>query len=159
MTGRQNYRVNSEDFQSSISNAYGFLQNSQCTIFIGVGSSGILGKYGARFFSNVGHFSLFIDDPWLPVLQKLAENTVTIALSESGSTRQTVSIASQLQQRGSKLISIINNSNSVLAKMADCNISYHISEALVNERNVTTQIPVLYIIETLAKKLYNSSRQ
>lgn len=151
--------INSEDFQSSISNAYGFLQNSQCTIFIGVGSSGILGKYGARFFSNVGHFSLFIDDPWLPVLQKLAENTVTIALSESGSTRQTVSIASQLQQRGSKLISIINNSNSVLAKMADCNISYHISEALVNERNVTTQIPVLYIIETLAKKLYNSSRQ
>lgn len=107
----------------------------------------------------MGHFSLFIDDPWLPVLQKLAENTVTIALSESGSTRQTVSIASQLQQRGSKLISIINNSNSVLAKMADCNISYHISEALVNERNVTTQIPVLYIIETLAKKLYNSSRQ
>ena len=73
--------INSEDFQSSISNAYGFLQNSQCTIFIGVGSSGILGKYGARFFSNVGHFSLFIDDPWLPVLQKLAENTVTIALS------------------------------------------------------------------------------
>ena len=107
----------------------------------------------------MGHFSLFIDDPWLPVLQKLAENTVTIALSESGSTRQTVSIASQLQQRGSKLISIINNSNSVLAKMADCNISYHISEALVNERNVTTQIPVLYIIETLAMKLYNSSRQ
>ena len=151
--------VNSEDFQNSINTAYDYLKKSQCTIFIGIGSSGILGKYGARYFSNVGHFSLFIDDPWLPVLQKLSENTVTIALSESGTTRQTVSIASQLQQRGSTLISITNNSNSVLAKMANCNISYHVSEALVNERNVTTQIPVIYIIETLAKKIYNSGKQ
>lgn len=151
--------INSADFQENIEKAYEYLKKSQCTIFIGIGSSGVLGKYGARYFSNVGHFSLFIDDPWLPVLQKLSENTVTIALSESGMTRQTVSIASQLQQRGSTLISITNNSNSILAKMADCNISYHVSEALVNERNVTTQIPVIYIIETLAKKMYNSDNQ
>ena len=136
--------------------AFQYLRKSRCTIFIVVGSSGMLGKYGARYFSNVGRFSLFIDDPWLPVLQDLAENTVTIALSESGLTSQTITIASQLQERGSRLISITNNANSVLARMADCNISYHVAEALVNERNVTTQIPVIYIIETLAKKLYNS---
>lgn len=146
----------SEDFQESIEMAFQYLRKSRCTIFIGVGSSGMLGKYGARYFSNVGRFSLFIDDPWLPVLQDLAENTVTIALSESGLTSQTITIASQLQERGSRLISITNNANSVLARMADCNISYHVAEALVNERNVTTQIPVIYIIETLAKKLYNS---
>lgn len=146
----------SEDFQESIEMAFQYLRKSRCTIFIGVGSSGMLGKYGARYFSNVGRFSLFIDDPWLPVLQDLAENTVTIALSESGLTGQTITIASQLQERGSRLISITNNANSVLARMADCNISYHVAEALVNERNVTTQIPVIYIIETLAKKLYNS---
>ena len=84
---------------------------------------------------------------------------MTIALSESGMTRQTVSIASQLQQRGAALVSITNNGNSVLAKMADCNISYHVTEKMVNDRNVTTQIPVLYIIETLAKKLYNGKNQ
>lgn len=146
----------SEDFQESIEMAFQYLRKSRCTIFIGVGSSGMLGKYGARYFSNVGRFSLFIDDPWLPVLQDLAENTVTIALSESGLTSQTITIASQLQERGSRLIFITNNASSVLARMADCNISYHVAEALVNERNVTTQIPVIYIIETLAKKLYNS---
>lgn len=149
-------QVRSEDFQESIEKAFQYLRESRCTIFIGVGSSGMLGKYGARYFSNVGRFSLFIDDPWLPVQQDLAENTVTIALSESGLTSQTITIASQLQERGSRLISITNNANSVLARMADCNISYHVAEALVNERNVTTQIPVIYIIETLAKKLYNS---
>lgn len=148
-------QARSEDFRESIEAAFQYLKKSRCTIFIGVGSSGMLGKYGARYFSNVGRFSLFIDDPWLPVLQDLAEDTVTIALSESGMTSQTVVIASQLQERGSKLISITNNANSVLAKMADCNISYHVAEALVNERNVTTQIPVIYILEVLAKKLYN----
>ena len=42
--------------------------------------------------------------------------------------------------------------------MADCNISYHVTERMVNERNVTTQVPVLYIMETLAKKLYNNQQ-
>lgn len=149
-------QVRSDDFQEGIEAAFQYLRKSRCTIFIGVGSSGMLGRYGARYFSNVGRFSLFIDDPWLPVLQDLAEDTVTIALSESGMTSQTVAIASQLQERGSKLVSITNNANSVLARMADCNISYHVAEALVNERNVTTQIPVIYILEALAKKLYNS---
>ena len=149
-------QVRSEDFQESIEAAFQYLRKSRCTIFVGVGSSGMLGRYGARYFSNVGRFSLFIDDPWLPVLQDLSEDTVTIALSESGLTSQTITIVSQLQERGSRLISITNNANSVLARMADCNISYHVAEALVNERNVTTQIPVIYIIEMLAKKLYNS---
>ncbi len=151
--------IRSGDFQDSINRAYQYLSGSRCTIFIGIGSSGILGRYGARYFSNVGQFSLFIDDPWQPVLQNMSEDTVTIALSESGMTRQTVSIASQLQQRGAALVSITNNGNSVLAKMADCNISYHVTEKMVNDRNVTTQIPVLYIIETLAKKLYNGKNQ
>lgn len=148
-------RIHSADFLDSISKAHQYLARSRCTIFIGIGSSGILGRYGARYFSNVGQFSLFIDDPWLPILQDVSEDTVTIALSESGTTQQTVTIASQLQQRGCTLISITNSGNSVLAKMADCNISYHVTEKFVNERNVTTQIPVLYIIETLAKKLHH----
>ena len=151
--------VRSEEFQNSINRAYQYLSGSKCTIFIGIGSSGMLAKYGARYFSNVGLFSLYIDDPWLPVLQNMTENTVTIALSESGMTKQTVQIAMQLQQRGSTLISVTNNANSVLARMADCNISYHVAEAMVNERNVTTQIPVIYILETLAKKIYNKNNQ
>lgn len=148
-------RIRSQDFQESLDKAQGYLAKAKCIIFIGIGTSGILGKYGARYFSNVGYFSLFIDDPWLPILQNPSEGTVMIVLSESGMTRQTLYIASHLQQRGCPLISITNNGNSVLAKMADCNISYHVTERIVNDRNVTTQIPVLYIIETLAKKLYN----
>lgn len=152
-------RIRSADFQESLNQAHMYLSKSKCILFIGIGTSGILGKYGARYFSNVGHFSLFIDDPWLPILQNPSEGTVMIALSESGMTKQTVYIASHLQQRGCPLIAITNSKNSVLAKMADCSISYHVTEKIVNDRNVTTQVPVLYIIETLAKKLYNHENQ
>lgn len=148
-------RIRSQDFQESLDKAHEYLVKAKCILFIGIGTSGILGKYGARYFSNVGYFSLFIDDPWLPILQNPSEGTVMIVLSESGMTRQTLYIASHLQQRGCPLISITNNANSVLAKMADCNISYYVTERIVNDRNVTTQVPVLYIMKTLARKLYN----
>ncbi|MCI8837152.1 MAG: MurR/RpiR family transcriptional regulator [Hungatella sp.] len=147
-------RIRCQDFQESLDKALSYLVRAKCILFIGIGTSGMLGKYGARYFSNVGYFSLFIDDPWLPILQNPSEDTVLIVLSESGTTRQTLYIASHLQQRGCPLISVTNNANSVLAKMSDCNISYHVTAKMVNERNVTTQVPVLYIIETLAKKLY-----
>ena len=124
---------------------------------IGIGTSGILAKYGARFFSNVGRFSLYVDDPYLPILQDMTDNTVTIALSESGITQQTVNLAVQLKERGSVLISITNNSTSTLAKIADHTISYHVPEILINQTNITTQVPVLYILETLARQFIKTA--
>ena len=148
------YYVDSKEFQTSIEQAFLLLKESKQIIFTGIGSSGTLGKYGARYFSNIGHFSFYVEDPWQPILQDLTNHTVAIALSESGTTSQTIDIASQLKERGSLLITVTNNENSTLAKIADCVVAYHVPEVIVNRSNITTQIPVLYIIETLAKKLY-----
>lgn len=146
--------INSPDFQDSIEHAFSILKQSDRIIFVGIGSSGILGKYGARYFSNVGYFSLYIDDPWLPVLHNVSDSTATIALSESGSTIETLDIAKQLKERGSSLISITNGGDSPLAGISDCSIVYYVSKLSANRMNITTQVPVVYILETLAKKLY-----
>lgn len=147
-------RIDSKDFQDSIEEAFQLIKDSRRTIFIGIGSSGILGKYGARYFSNVGHFSLYVEDPFLPILQDLTEDTITIALSESGATQQTIYLANQMKSRGSLLVSITNNASSALAKMSDCSVTYHVPEIMTNNTNITTQVPVVYILETLAMKLY-----
>lgn len=149
-------RINAADFQNKINEAFALLQRSSRIIFIGIGSSGILGKYGARYFSNVGHFSLYVDDPYLPILQDLTDKTVTIALSVSGNTKETVFIANQMKERGSSLLAITNNEGSILNKMADCSITYHVPEVITNGTNITTQVPVIFILETLAKKFYNA---
>ena len=145
-------RIDSREFRESIEDAFSILKDSNRILLIGIGTSGILAKYGARYFSNVGRFSLYVDDPYLPILQDMTDDTVTIALSESGITQQTVNLAVQLKERGSVLISITNNSTSTLAKIADHTISYHVPEILINQTNITTQVPVLYILETLARQ-------
>lgn len=144
-------RIDSKEFQDSLDDAFSILKDSQRIILIGIGTSGILAQYGARFFSNVGRFSLYVDDPYLPILQDLSEDTVTIALSESGNTQQTINLAMQLKERGSLLLSITNHPGSTLEKISDYSITYHVPEILVNHTNITTQVPVLYILETLAR--------
>lgn len=150
--------IDSPDFEESIDEAFHMLVSSQRIIFIGVGSSGILGKYGARFFSNVGWFSLFVDDPWLPVLQDM-DGAVTIALSVSGATMQTLNLANQMKLRGSRLVSVTNTPGSALSRISDCNIFYHVPLVMANRTNITTQVPVIYILETLANQLYAACGQ
>lgn len=148
-------RIDSKEFQDSLNEAFSILKDSQRIILIGIGTSGILAQYGARFFSNVGRFSLYVDDPYLPILQDLSEDTVTIALSESGNTQQTINLAMQLKERGSLLLSITNHPGSTLDRISDYSITYHVPEILVNHTNITTQVPVVYILETLARNFYS----
>ncbi|SUI62967.1 D-arabinose 5-phosphate isomerase [Serratia marcescens] len=123
-------------------------------IFVGISTSGALGKYGARFFSNVGKFSTHIDDPYYPVNSDMYKNAVAIMLSVSGETEEILRLASQFSLHHCKIISITNNETSSLARLADFNLSYHVPQHLIGgHHNITTQIPVLYIIETIGKRL------
>ena len=123
-------------------------------IFIGIGSSGILAEYGARYFSSLGKFSMYIKDPHFPIHSKLRNNSVTIALSVSGENNFTVTHLNQLKQEGSKIISITNNKLSTIAKISDINIPYYVTEEFFEEANITTQVPVVYILESMAREIH-----
>lgn len=155
-------RVQTKAFQENIREAVGMLMKSASIIFIGVGSSAIMGKYGARYFNNVGWFSFSIDDPFTPVFRGKNENIVTIALSVSGETEQTLLLAEKLKRRGSQLISITNKSNCSLAKMSDCNINYYFPmyKTSKGEYDITSQMAVVFILELIGRQLngiYNST--
>lgn len=156
-------RAQTEAFQASLEKALAILIKSTSIVFIGTGSSGVMGKYGARYFNNVGWFSLCIEDPFTPIYRGQNNTTVVIALSVSGVTEQTVAHANQLKNRGCPLITITNSANCTLAQMADCSISYYIpsirikidpqAEQDLNGYDITSQIPVMYILETLGRRL------
>lgn len=125
-------------------------------IFVGAGSSGTLGKYGARFFSNIGKFSNHIDDPYYPVSTDMYKNAVAIVLSVSGETPEIIKLAKQFLIHQCKIVSITSNNKSTLALMADFNVSYHVSRVLIaNEYDITTQVPVIYILESIGRQLAN----
>lgn len=147
-------RAEMEAYQAALKKAADILAQSTSIVFIGTGNSGIIGKYGARYFNNAGWFSLSIDDPFTPVYKGQSDTTVVVALSVSGETEQTISQASQLKERGCPLISITNSSNCTLAQMSDCNIAYYIPTIRIKEYfDLTSQIPVLLTIETLGRRL------
>lgn len=147
-------RVETAAYQEALHKALKILTKSKTIVFIGTGTSGVMGKYGARYFNNVGWFALCIDDPFTPVYRGENETTVVIALSVSGNTEQTIQMANQLKNRGCPLISITNSSNSPLAQMSDCNISYYIPEIRLEKfYDLTSQIPVVFTIETLGRRL------
>lgn len=147
------HTVTSTAYEESIVKVTEMIQEAGQLIFIGIGTSGILGKYGARYFSNIGKFSQYIEDPYYPIGNDM-EKTVVIALSESGETQQTLKLAERFKRHNCKIFSITNGSSCTLAKMSDYNLSYFVPKRLVQEEyNITTQVPVIYLLETIGRRL------
>ncbi len=143
-----------DDFEEKMKKAARQIAETNNVIFIGIGSSGILAEYGARYFSSLGKFSMYIKDPHFPIHSKLQKNSVTIALSVSGENPFTVTHVNQLKQEGSRIISITNTKFSTIAKISDLNIPYYITEEFHDKANITSQVPVVYILESIAREIY-----
>ncbi len=146
--------VNNDEFDTLLNKAVEIILSSERVIFVGAGTSGSLAKYGARFFSNIGKFSNHIDDPYFPVTNDMAKNALAIVLSVSGETEEILRFAGQFSLHRCKVMSITSHENSPLAKLADFNLSWHVPQTRIGGvYDITTQIPVIYILETLGRKL------
>ena len=147
-------RANSSAFEEKLLFAVDVIRKADLTIFIGIGSSGILAKYGARYFSNMGHFAVGLEDALYPIESFHWKNTVVIAFSESGETEKLIEAINQFKQKKCCVLSITNSPLSTLAKLSDWNFSYNLNPRRINGGyNGTTQVPVLFIIEALAKRI------
>ena len=147
-------RTNSNAFEEKLSAAVQMLRNSDMIIFIGMGSSGTLAKYGARYFSNLGHFAVGLEDALYPIEFFQWKNTAVLAISESGETSRLMEAIHQFKQKNCKILSITNSSFSTLAKLSDWNFSYHLKPQRINGGyNGTTQVPALFVMEALAKRI------
>lgn len=147
-------RANSSAFEDKLLFAVEALKKADLTIFIGMGSSGTLARYGARYFSNLGHFAVGLEDALYPIDAFCWNNTVVIALSESGETERLIEAINQFKQKKCCVLSITNSPVSTLAKLSDWNFSYHLESKRMNGGyNGTTQIPVIFIMEALAKRI------
>jgi DNA-binding MurR/RpiR family transcriptional regulator len=138
------------NLESHIQKMAELVLSTEKIIFVGTGSSGILAEYGARYFSSLGKFSSFIKDPFYPINSKELKNSTSIILSVSGETDFTLNLANQLKVEGSNIISITNSKNCQLAKISDINIAYYVTEVYLGDSNITSQMPVMYILEESA---------
>lgn len=148
-------KIEGSDLDRKIEELCELVQSATNIIFVGAGSSGILCKYAARYLSSIGKFAVHIDDPFFPTNFRYYDNCLIIALSVSGETPTIIDNIIRMKKENRSIVSITNNENSTIAKMSDLNLSYYVQEVKVGESNITTQLPLLYIIERIGKKLYN----
>lgn len=147
-------RTESDEFNQKLDEVASLLYYAQKIILIGVGNSGILAKYGARYLSSVGKLAQHIDDPYYPVPSGYYDSSVIIILSVSGESDQTMEQLKRFTSFNCVTIAITSSEMSTIAKMSDVTLTYYVPIDRGNlEVDLTTQVPVLYILEKLGKKL------
>jgi DNA-binding MurR/RpiR family transcriptional regulator len=148
-------RSQTPELVEKISMAAKLIAEANNIIFIGIGSSGIMGEYGARFFSNLGICSMYIKDPYYPIHSRIQRDSVTIALSTRGENPYVLPYLQRIKQEKNKIISITNNRQSTMAKISDISIPYYVKEEYHEIIDLTTHTPVIFLIEWLGQEVYN----
>lgn len=143
-----------EEFNNLLNGVADDIIQSEYVFFFGIGSSGILGKYGARFLSDIGKYSQYIDDPFYPTPKYEGKDNLLIVLSVSGESREVIAQVEQYKQKQVKVISITNTENCTVARMADVSLTYYMPLIMLDrEYNVTTQVPLVLILEMIGHKV------
>lgn len=132
------------------------IQEARYVLFIGVGSSGALAEYGARYFTNIGLESYAISDPYQSVMGKGTADVLNIILSASGETEKIIDSTMKLRENPeARIISITNLGETTLSKLSDINLTYNFqTEYSIYDplENLTSQLPVVAYLEILAHK-------
>jgi len=124
-------------------------------ILMGMGTSGIMAKFGARYLSNMGKLVHYVDDPFYPVPDEFYKDFMIIIISTSGETREMIDKIHKFKTLNATTIAITNSATSTMAKLSDFSLSYYVPienrSDNISIHDVTTQVPVIYLIERLGK--------
>lgn len=144
--------MQTDEYQSKLYQAVEMLCQADRVLIAGIGSSCRVAQYAARYFSGVGLFTFCMDDPFFPLRMNHSVQTLAVLLSVSGETGEIIDIANRLKAESCPLISITNTGACTLARMSNLNLTYYVTPIREGQLDLTTQVPPLYIMETLAKR-------
>lgn len=139
------------------------LQAGRILVF-GVGTSGYLAEYGAHFLASTGLDASALSDLFYPLPTVGPEVMAVLVLSVSGETGPMIYQIDACRKRGAKIISITNTDQCTAAKMSDVNFPYYMPLAYSVQGDgvqtaLTTQIPVVYLLEALTGRIYEKMRE
>lgn len=146
--------VQSDKYETLLEQACDMIMASDNIIMRGTGSSGVLGEYGARYLSNIGCYCQYCIDPFYPIPDKDLSKYTVIVLSVSGEGKECIDMLTRYKEQHANIIAFTNSENCTIAHMADLAISYYMPFIKLNhEYNITTQAPVVILLEIIGRKI------
>lgn len=128
-------------------------------ILLGIGSSGAMCDYAARKLATVGVNSFSLTDPTFPIFGKLKNSSfnLLITLSVSGRTTEIIETVNGFKNHPDfTTVCITTDETSTLAIMSDYVLKYRTTiQQLHKHEDLTSQIPCMYIIESLVLEILN----
>ena len=82
------WRVGTPEYDAALDEAAGLIARAERVFLVGIGNSGSMAEYGARYLSNLGKFALSVTDPFYPVTVTPNVTMTAVLLSVSGETVQ-----------------------------------------------------------------------
>lgn len=148
-------RTNSLDFQQPLKEAARILADADLILCIGIGTSGVMASYASILFSSLFNLALPITDPMnLPIeniSSQLNKKVSLLIISVSGENRDIIEYINQLTLTNTTIVSITNSGNSTISKLSTVNIPYYTNTEMYKNTNITSQLPVTYIIEMIGR--------
>ncbi len=146
-----------EDINSKLEIVADAIYQSDNVITVGMGDSAFLAEYAARRMASLGLNTTAVTDPFYPLKPKLenTSNNIIICFSVSGNTTEMIEMMNTfVNDEDVKTVSITGNETSTIAKMARYVLNYHVQmHRLSNNYDMTSQVPVMYIIDGLINLL------
>jgi len=154
----QYFRNKNPQVNDQIDVAASLIARASQVILMGMGTSGIMAKFGARYLSNMGKLVHYVDDPFYPVPDEVHQDFVIIIISTSGETKEMIDKINRFKALNATTIAITNSASSTMAKISDCSLAYYVPIEKKADQlgacDMTTQVPVVYLIEKLGKAVY-----
>lgn len=151
-------RTSDRDFQGRIDEAAKILSEADLVLFAGIGTSGIMASYGAMLFSSLFTLALPLTDllntPLVNISKGLDQRICLMTISVSGENEDLINCINQLKLHKAQIISITNSANATISKLSDVNLPYYTSTEMYRDTNITSQLPVTYILEMLARRVH-----
>ncbi|MCL2676752.1 MAG: MurR/RpiR family transcriptional regulator [Streptococcaceae bacterium] len=149
------HRMKSENFQKKLNKAAQMISQADYTVCMGIGNSGSLADYACKYFVNSGLKAFVINDPFQAIQINRTGNVVALIFSASGETPQIINKELEVKEAEAQIITLSNEKGTTVGRLGDLELFYNLTpewSQLYPLGNLTTQLPVVAIIETLAHK-------
>ena len=142
--------------------AVDMIDSAKDTVVFGVGSSSIAGLDMQNRLLRIGKNIEVVPDPHSQVMRtaSMDEDTVVVAISITGSTRDTVDSVKAAKDKGARIISITNYTKSPLTKFSECVLLSSAKESPLDSGSLVSKVAQLFVIDLIctALSIRNSER-